>query len=101
MPIDRKALGETIRRAVESETSAGGSQLAMTATAIAAGLRFLGDYIDKIESRRSMVFEGAFDPGRTYEPGACVQRSGALHVCLTTTNETPGSSAHWRRIAGP
>lgn len=49
-------------------------------------------------ARRTMAFEGAFDPGRQYGAGDCVQRSGALFVALAATSEQPGSSSHWRRV---
>lgn len=54
--------------------------------------------ITELETRRTMSFEGAHDPGRQYRQGDCVQRSGGLFVCLANTNELPGESARWRRI---
>ena len=54
--------------------------------------------IAALESRRTMSFEGAFDPGRPYREGDCVQRSGGLYVALAETRESPGDSASWRRI---
>ncbi|ABE44889.1 hypothetical protein [Polaromonas sp. JS666] len=54
--------------------------------------------ISELETRRTMSFEGAHDPGRQYRQGDCVQRSGGLFVCLAATDELPGESARWRRI---
>jgi len=54
--------------------------------------------ITELETRRTMSFEGAHDPGRQYRQGDCVQRSGGLFVCLAATDELPGESARWRRI---
>jgi len=51
-----------------------------------------------LESRRTMSFENAYDPGRRYRAGDCVQRAGGLFVALAATSEQPGSSAQWRRI---
>ena len=55
--------------------------------------------IDELESARSMIFEGPFDPSKSYKAGATVQRGNALWVSLVATNEQPGQSAAWRRVA--
>lgn len=41
-------------------------------------------------------FEGGWLAGRVYKRGALVQRGDSLHLCLTETDEAPGSSAAWR-----
>ena len=54
--------------------------------------------VQALEARRSMSYEGSFDPGRPYREGDCVQRSGGLYVCLADTHDTPGDTSSWRRI---
>lgn len=51
-----------------------------------------------LEERRLMSFEGAHDPGKSYQSGAVVQRSGALFVAMAGTNDSPGASVMWRQI---
>lgn len=54
--------------------------------------------LNVLEQRRTMSFECAHDPSRTYQNGDVVQRSNALYVCMMDTTDTPGDSASWRRI---
>lgn len=55
--------------------------------------------IEQIEASRTMVFEGPYDPAKSYGVGAVVQKSGACFVAMVNTSEAPGASSAWRRIA--
>jgi len=60
----------------------------------------LAERVGALEHRRTMAFEGPFDPGRPYVQGDVVQRSGGLYVCLAAAQgSVPGEHTAWRRIA--
>ncbi|HUG26215.1 hypothetical protein [Piscinibacter sp.] len=73
-------------------------ELVDTVGAGAANRRALEVRTAELEQRRTMAFEGAFDPGRTYRAGDVTQRAGGLFVALAATGELPGESTYWRRI---
>ena len=53
-----------------------------------------------LESKRTMSFSGAHDPGRAYAPGEAVQRGGSLWVAMAPTKvgDIPGAHTCWREI---
>lgn len=55
--------------------------------------------VTRLEERRAMAFEGAFELGRSYSVGDVVQRQGCLFVATTdAATEQPGESSQWRKI---
>ena len=92
----RKALAEVIRKTTEANRSLGGEKILLAVLGDALGL--LADEFDAMRSGRLMMFEGPHDPVKSYQSGAVVQRSGSVWVAMTATSETPGASAHWRRL---
>jgi hypothetical protein len=59
----------------------------------------LAKRLDKIEARRTMVFCGPFDPSAKYAPGDVTQKSNHVFVALVETQDPPGNSDAWRRLA--
>lgn len=42
---------------------------------------------------------GGWRPDETYQRGSLVQRKSSTYIAMIETQEEPGQSSHWRRIA--
>lgn len=101
--IDRKAFGADLaQRLVPMVT---GGETASQADIMSVTIKTLMDHIDKAleevagSGGRVLRWAGAHEAGRAFHAGDVTQKGGGLFVALVDTQDAPGASSDWRRLA--
>jgi len=94
-PVRRRELVDLVSSCQDTQ----GLVIRHLAGNVEAALAGLEARLEALEARKALTFAGPYDITKRYRANDVVQRNGGLWVCLVSTAESPGQSAHWREIA--